>query len=362
MHMCCRDIAGFNIDFIGSLHRPKSVLACCNVHLSDVPGVELCPTGEETIQSFRRMREMALLECMLPGGERTVTAGCPKCANFQMDDWKIQYLINHVTFGWYPAPCQCRCFYCIDDIQDAHKFMSAEGVAESYERVFGALEYALGEGLIDPNADWEFASGEIAIHPYRNRFLDLVGNRVAFFFTNCFKYDPGVAANLAANPESGILFSVDAGTRETWRKVKGFDNYGAIVENLHRYRGSAQPSQLRLKYIIFPGINDGQADFEGAIALAKSLGRNYMVLAHDRRPSQDPPGALAAAAGRFAATLLQNGMQFTFDPITFTASEVEGAIECARTGRAAVPDGIGRAAAPDGIGCAAAPDGTAAPK
>jgi hypothetical protein len=276
------------------------------------------------------MRDGALLECMLPGEERTHTAGCLRCDGYRQADWKIHYLINHVTFSWYPAPCQCRCFYCADDIQDAHKFMSAEGVAESYERVFGALEYALGEGMIDPNADWEFASGEIAIHPYRSRFLDLVGGRVAFFFTNCFKYDPGVAANRAANPESGVLFSVDAGTRETWRKVKGFDNYYAVVENQHRYRSGARPSQLRLKYIIFPGVNDGQADFEGAIALAKSLGRDYMVLAHDHRSSGDPRGALADAAGRFAVALARNGMRSVFDPVTFTAREVEaiGRSEC----------------------------------
>jgi hypothetical protein len=307
---------------MGNFRRSKCVFMCCSRDERQTIS-DLCATGEETIQTFRRMRDGALLECMLPGEERAHTAGCLKCDNYLPNDWKIQHLIGHVTFGWYPAPCQCRCFYCGDDVQDIRSIMETEGVAESYERVFSAMEYALGEGMVHPNADWEFASGEIAIHPYRNRFLDLVGNRVAFFFTNCFKYDPRVAANLAANPESGILFSVDAGTRETWRKVKGFDNYDAIVENLHRYRIGARPSQLRLKYIIFPGINDGQADFEGAIALAKALGQNYLVLAHDKRPTEDPPEVIVASAARFVVTLARNGMRFALDSVTFSTREVE---------------------------------------
>jgi pyruvate-formate lyase-activating enzyme len=199
-------------------------------------------------------------------------------------------------------------------------------VAEGYEKVFDALEYALGEGLIDPMAMWQLSCGEITIHPFAERLLDLAKDRVANFLTNCFRFDPRIAANLAANPNSIMNLSIDAGTGGTWRKVKGFDNFGAVVENLGRYREScSRPDQITLKYLIFPGMNDGPEDIEGLIGLMKRLQTRTLSLARDCRtkyePGKEDTEALLAAAAHFVAALYRNGL--TCDMLWFAPSERE---------------------------------------
>jgi wyosine [tRNA(Phe)-imidazoG37] synthetase (radical SAM superfamily) len=186
-----------------------------------------------------------------------------------------------------------------------------------YEKVFRALDYALGAGLISPDANWQIASGEIAIHPYRDRFLDIVKGRTVTFYTNCFVFDGNIAAELAANPKSAVFLSIDAGTPETWRKVKGFDNYDDIVGNLRKYRErGSRAGQIKLKYIVLPGINDGCEDYAAVIGIMKSLGVGCMTLSYDaihKDTMSEPLNArLIESSGRLAAMLDSAGLGFDF--------------------------------------------------
>lgn len=67
-------------------------------------------------------------------------------------------------------------------------------------------------GILSQDAAWQVSCGEIAIHPYHDRILQLVRKKHAVFYTNCMKYDEAVAQNLHDNPKSSINFSIDAGT------------------------------------------------------------------------------------------------------------------------------------------------------
>jgi hypothetical protein len=318
-------ISGFALNFAGRLDVGRKCVALCCEPIENVPAVALGGTGEETIQAFRRVREGALLECASPGEGRVFTAGCANCANYQVREWNDSSLIGYINLSCYPSPCQCRCIYC--EVDKA----PAEGAAEGYEIMFGALDHALGEGLIDPRAIWQISCGEIAIHPHKDRILDLVKDRPAVFYTNCFRFDFQIAANLAANPGSRINLSIDAGTMGTWHRIKGFDNFGKVVENLAKYREAcSRGDQITLKYIVLPGVNDGPEDYAGAVALMKALGASHLTLARDCRTKYaqgEDPDAMPAAAGRLVATLYQNGL--TFDMLTLTPREREMAVALA---------------------------------
>ena len=54
---------------------------------------------------------------------------------------------------------------------------------------------------------WQISTGEITIHPYKDRILDLVKNDRACFYTNAFIFDEKIAANLKVNPNSAINLS-----------------------------------------------------------------------------------------------------------------------------------------------------------
>jgi len=331
MYKNCPLISSFALNFNGRIDGERRCVSLCCESLPEIPAIALCETGKETIDAFRQMRDRVILESLLSSGERTFTNACQKCANYSLDKWKNDYLIGYVNLSMYPAPCQCRCSYC-DVSKEQFDAVNDADVAECYEKIFDALKYAIETGLIAPKALWQISSGEIAIHPYRERIFDLVQNRTAVFYTNCFNFDSRIAANLAANPDSSINLSIDSGTRDTWHKIKGADNFWKIIENLAKYnKNSSRPGQITLKYIVVPGINDNLEDYAGIIDLMKGLGTTHLTLARDTRTkynlSEAETERLVTATGQLTAMLFRN--KLTFDMFTFTPPEREKIVAAA---------------------------------
>lgn len=148
----------------------------------------------------------------------------------------------------------------------------------------------------------------------------------AAFYTNCFIFDEKVAANLKANPHSVINLSIDSGTKKTWFKVKGVNNFDAITVNLVKYLNSSSRSgQITLKYIILPGINDNIEDYLYLIEIMKILKVKHLTIARDTRIKYTLDAKLSqkliSAAGYLAAILHKNEM--TMDMFTYTPIERE---------------------------------------
>ena len=77
----------------------------------------------------------------------------------------------------------------------------------------------------------------------------MVKGKTANFYTNAFVFDEDIAQNMHNNPNSFINLSIDAGTPQTWKKVKGFDNFDKVTDNLVKYYvNCARPGQITLKY------------------------------------------------------------------------------------------------------------------
>jgi wyosine [tRNA(Phe)-imidazoG37] synthetase (radical SAM superfamily) len=298
----------------------KCISPCCE-GIEDRPRIGFKDTGRETMEDFMRYRSELIAEltrlATLPGGAgeaRKYTAGCARCANFQAEGFgKADEFVRYVNLSMYPAPCQAKCIYCGFRIAN-HLAFDKNLHAGYYERLFEALEYAKQNGMIAPDAKWDVASGEITIHPYKDRIMELVKGQTAVFATNCFIFDGKIADNLGANPRSTINLSIDCGTPGTWRRVKGVDNFDAAMGNLAKYReASARPGQITLKYIVLPGINDNLADYLAVAEIMKTLGTKRLSIARDVRIkySGDERGreALVGAAARLVATLKNNGLE-----------------------------------------------------
>lgn len=186
------------------------------------------------------------------------------------------------------------------------------------------LELAERCGILAPDAIWQVSSGEIAIHPYRERIINLVRGRRAVFYTNCMKFDEGIAQNLHDNPVSGINLSIDAGTPETWKKIKGIDNFEKVTENLARYyTQSARPGQISLKYIVLPGLNDVYEDYQSLIEIMKVLEVKHLTLSRDGRKkysmNREERTKLLGAAAYLLAMCYKNGI--SNDMVTYSQEE-----------------------------------------
>ena len=153
------------------------------------------------------------------------------------------------------------------------------------------------------------------------------------FYTNCMKYDEDIAQNLHDNPNSAINLSIDSGTPETWKKVKGIDNFDKVTENLARYyTQSARSGQITLKYIVLPGVNDIYEDYQSLMEIMKVLEVKHLTLSRDTRIKYDisrkERTKLASAAAYLLAMCHKNGI--TNDMFTYTQEEQKETIQLAR--------------------------------
>ena len=306
----------------------KALTLCCeslpgNAH---VPGVSLEGDAEDVLERFLGMRNTVITNSLKEGDRaKTVTKenswlGCKRCVNYQKGDWQPQLMVTYVNLSMYPAPCQCRCCYC--DV--AKRWENTESVQTAYEKMFAVLELAEKRGVIAPNAVWQISSGEITIHPYKERIYELVGSRRAVYYTNGFIYDEAIAGQLKRNEGSAINLSIDAGTPETWREVKGVDNFEEVCMNLADYfKASSRPGQISLKYIILPGINDSEKDYAGLMEIMDVLKVPHLTLSWDIHikygSNRKQHTALLSAAARLARHCRQNGI--TIDMFAFAESE-----------------------------------------
>ena len=111
---------------------------------------------------------------------------------------------------------------------------------------------------------------------------------------------------------------------ETWYKIKGVNNFAKVVSNLAEYRKNAlDESQISLKYIVLPGINDSNENYCAIIELMNELqikkltiSRNLSVKYSVNDKQRDD---LLFAVGSFVELLHKNNIDI--DITTFYSLE-----------------------------------------
>jgi len=317
----CGNLENFVLAIRG--HVEHGPLTFCCVSGEYPPKASFLETPEATINNFMRIRaeivaenvKFGLLKSCVAEDKQEYTFGCHKCSFFKEKDWEPggNGLINHVILACYPSPCQSKCVYCYKWDDDIVKFDAALHEAP-YEKVFQFLEYIQEKNYVASDAMWDVSSGEITIHPYKDRIYELVRGKQVAFFTNCFLYDEQIGNHLSESPASYIHFSIDAGTPNTWHKIKGVNNFETVTDNLVKYYARcSRNGQITLKYIILPGINDNLADYKSVIEIMKILKTNKLSISRDTSAVHTTDcEVLLGAAGCLVAMLYKNDLEAGF--------------------------------------------------
>jgi sulfatase maturation enzyme AslB (radical SAM superfamily) len=126
-------------------------------------------------------------------------------------------------------------------------------------------------------------AGEITINPHCEKILDLWldNNICGQICTNASIYNSKLASVLRYT-DTTLNVSVDAGTRETFARVKGVDCFEKVVGNLDKYADFA--NAIYLKYIFCHEMNFTNDDILGFLTLANRLSlktRVYVIISHD---------------------------------------------------------------------------------
>ena len=261
------------------------ILICCTEKFSTIPLCYFGETPEETMQNYFELRK-GLIDAGITLGRQGLAGkdkGCAICVHYQLGDWSAneenELIIRNVNLSTYPSPCQSKCIYCPD--KQLNSFCEDDSIRLGYTRLFDTLEYATSNKMIAPDALWSIAPGEITIHPYKDKIYNLVAGYPTVFHTNCFIFDEKIAGILEVNPKASISFSIDSGTPETWLKVKGVNNFTEVLNNLQKYRSVSDSSQIRIKYIVLPGVNDSLPEFHSLVSLLSALRLSTLSISRD---------------------------------------------------------------------------------
>jgi hypothetical protein len=186
--------------------------------------------------------------------------------------------IEYINMSNYPNYCNSNCIYCGMGIGNPSNDLSHTMSHSKVPLICDTIPYLEHAGLISEDTRFGVACGEIAVNPFKDRIYDAMKGRTVIWLSNCFAYESRIAENLSTIRNSALNLSIDAGTPETWRKVKGISNYNEVVDNLKQYH---KAGKITLKYIILPGINDNIDDYTGVSELMLALDVPMLEISKD---------------------------------------------------------------------------------
>ena len=206
--------------------------------------------------------------------------------------------------------CNFKCSYCY--------FQTTSDKTNYNENIYEVLLYLTNAYKIEVVV---YSSGELTISPFRNDVLKLWEKLKwkGTIHTNAALYNETIT-NLLSEKLININCSLDAGTQETFAKVKGADCFENVVENLSKYAQAG--GKIVLKYVLLEGLNDNDVDIDEFVKIAKktnaevSVSRNASLSAHTNEREW-------TMIARLVHECKKLGLHYSLVKEYFTSSEID---------------------------------------
>ena len=197
---------------------------------------------------------------------------CHGCKAIQEDWYPVNRILSYVNYcAW--NTCNLKCIYCFGI------GMGAPDLKEKSEIGFGEfMKPYLENGWLDDNYEAVLSTvGEPTLHPKRKEFYDAFNGYAMTINTNGTVFDEYLF-ELMNEKKVFVQISLDAGTKETFAKVKGVDCFEKVIGNIKKY-SKAKIGIVMLKYIFLPDINDSDEDIKGFLEVIDKTGVDCVNLA-----------------------------------------------------------------------------------
>lgn len=236
-------------------------------------------------------------------------SSCKNCFSYEENDWDDDCSIKDISISHWTA-CNCNCFYCYS-AKDKEYFNSRK----PYD-LLPVLENI--KSVISPDCKVRFIGGDVAMLKEFDdliKFFSDLGVKDFYVPTSGIKF-LNVLENLLSKGLARAIISLDAGDRETYKKIKQVDCFEKVVENMQKYVAAAKVggAVFEAKYIIIPNVNDTFEQVQKWLDLCVSMGiknvgmdfeTNYLVNCPDKIPDN------AVKLEEFVEkTASENGMKY----------------------------------------------------
>ncbi len=157
---------------------------------------------------------------------------CKGCIHLTKKRWEPRvWLFEHVLLNHFTM-CNIRCRYCYSVKDKTNVILPSEVI-----RLLPTFKYMVNNRYLSPDATIYFGGGEPTVLPEFEelmRFLTDYGTRFCIF-SNGVIFSKAILESLLARKVNTLLLSIDAGTREVYKTLKGVDCCDQVWENVNRY-------------------------------------------------------------------------------------------------------------------------------
>ena len=221
------------------------------------------------IKDFADYRDSLIKRC----ADNNFEDVCKKCGLIN-EGWRpVNPKINNINY-FTGGACNYKCIYCQSHVHDDeykdNQFIGLDKLI---------MEFSKNNMLADYYNIDLLTAGEVTVHPKRKELFAALNTYSNVVSTNSYKFDKDLYQQMNEKPIR-LFVSIDAGTRETYKKIKSVDGFDKVRENLKKYADS-KCGLVTLKYIFLPGINDKAEEIDGFVQLCEDTNAVTGIISYD---------------------------------------------------------------------------------
>jgi len=272
--------------YLGSffLYREDSFSPCCVT--GQMPVVKISGSVQQRLQQWQNYM-IKLTDAIQYGSPNK----CQECHMLNFGFWRKSIKLNTLSFATTNRSdvCNFKCVYCFAN-KSLERLAHVTDSLSTYEMLLQLSEI---QELNTEELTLLISNGEFCANKHCEEMLDIfLKTKWNMDLTsNCSIYKEKLANLMETGRVVSIVTSLDAGTRETFKKIKQVDMFDKVLENLRKY--PMNKTKLHTKYIFLEGINDNEKDVDGFYEISKEFGSIIMFSSDLTKPYTEKMRELA---------------------------------------------------------------------
>jgi len=261
-----------------SLHYKVGTVPMCTVGNRKHPSFKAGASVSEMISDWQEYSEKLIYANQLDSPN--ACSGCPLLRNgFFKKTVKLRNLRFLQSLAY--DSCNLRCKYCVPSQSNRWAALKQDTGPKTYDviRQFSEIPefIEMGNGFTIT-----FANGEFCVNKYFDDMVDILAKTdwKIELLSNMSVYREKLATLMYQGRITKLITSIDAGTRETFKRLKRNDRFDEVVKNLNTY--PVDKTNLFLKYLFIDGYNDNEADIDGFYEIVRNVGGTIMISADNK--------------------------------------------------------------------------------